>query len=269
MSSFLLTANPDTWRANADDFYWLLDQADLHDSGEQVQPGRWSTHRRRGYSPGDRVYLLLQGKTYRGIVASGTVQTGEVREEESWRGDGTLSRYLAVTWDAHVYPEEVLATTELESLAPATGWRPMSGGTKIDSSDEAAVEEAWIRHLAHLGYPSPENLSGTSSPGKQSIPVSYGAAIAKVRRHQKRFRELLFEYYDPECAFCGLDNPRVLDAAHLHPDALGGEASVENGRLLCPNHHRALDAGLIKWTGIEFVAAAGEAVVPPMPQNSA
>ena len=34
----------------------------------------------------------------------------------------------------------------------------------------------------------------------------------------------------------------ILEAAHLIADADGGLPTVENGRLMCPNHHKAFDA---------------------------
>ena len=83
-------------------------------------------------------------------------------------------------------------------------------------------------------------------PPAPGIPVSYKYGRAKIRNHQRRFRALLFRHYPAECWVCRFDQVEILEAAHLIPDADGGAATVENGRLMCPNHHRALDAGLFE-----------------------
>lgn len=75
---------------------------------------------------------------------------------------------------------------------------------------------------------------------------AYRTYEAKRRLHQAKFRALLLTHHPAECAVCGLDRIEVLEAAHLVPDALGGAASVSNGRILCANHHRALDAKLLR-----------------------
>jgi hypothetical protein len=63
--------------------------------------------------------------------------------------------------------------------------------------------------------------------------------------------------------YCGLDIPEILEAAHVIPDSEGGAASTENIRVLCANHHTALDAGLIVIDGDEFIPAKGAREVPP------
>ncbi|WP_424347637.1 HNH endonuclease [Kocuria sp. CH-021] len=55
-------------------------------------------------------------------------------------------------------------------------------------------------------------------------------------------------HYPAECAVCGLEEAFILEAAHVVPDSEGGPSDVANGQLLCPNHHRALDAGLYELT---------------------
>lgn len=76
--------------------------------------------------------------------------------------------------------------------------------------------------------------------------------LVSVRTSQARFRRLLLAHQTHECAYCGLAFDAVLEAAHLIPHGRGGPASLENGRLLCPNHHRAFDLGLMRWTGEQF-----------------
>lgn len=100
--------------------------------------------------------------------------------------------------------------------------------------------------LAALVCPDgPEEFpsEGRSLPPGEEVARRYYKTVAKKRRHQREFKRLLLQEYKAECAACGLA-VEILEAAHLIPDSQGGAASVANGRLLCPNHHRALDANL-------------------------
>lgn len=62
---------------------------------------------------------------------------------------------------------------------------------------------------------------------------------------QKIFREGLLMAYDYKCAVCGLSFTEILQAAHIQPwSKAAGEnkISVNNGLLLCPNHHALYDS---------------------------
>ncbi|WP_413541875.1 HNH endonuclease [Brachybacterium squillarum] len=74
-------------------------------------------------------------------------------------------------------------------------------------------------------------------------------ALVKVRRHQRAFRNLLLQELDHVCELpgCGISSVEVLEAAHIWPDSEGGEPTLDNGLLLCRNHHRAMDAGLLRY----------------------
>lgn len=83
-------------------------------------------------------------------------------------------------------------------------------------------------------------------------------AVRLDRRHQSAFRALLLRHQPNACAYCGLSTVALLEAAHIVGDARGGAASLDNGVLLCANHHRAFDKGLLvrEETG-EFQPAEG------------
>jgi putative restriction endonuclease len=59
------------------------------------------------------------------------------------------------------------------------------------------------------------------------------------------FRTAVLYAYEQRCAVCSLPFRELLDAAHIKPDADGGEARVSNGLALCKIHHGAFDANLI------------------------
>ncbi len=74
--------------------------------------------------------------------------------------------------------------------------------------------------------------------------------LVKVRgKVQAIFRLALLAAYDGACAFCGLSFTEALDAAHIVPWAKCGvedRMSVNNGLLLCSNHHEMFDADWLR-----------------------
>lgn len=68
----------------------------------------------------------------------------------------------------------------------------------------------------------------------------------KQRIHQAQFRGVVLPAYHDRCAICRLREVRLLDAAHIVPDAdEAGEPVVANGLSLCSIHHRAFDEDLV------------------------
>lgn len=91
----------------------------------------------------------------------------------------------------------------------------------------------------------------------------YIQRVTKQRLHQAPLREAALRKYGARCAYCGLDVPQVLEAAHLIPDSEDGAASTSNVRILCANHHAALDAKLIMPDGANLVRVPGAPEVLP------
>ena len=73
----------------------------------------------------------------------------------------------------------------------------------------------------------------------------YADTVAKVRLHQPMFRARVLEAYRSQCGVCSLRHPELLDAAHIKPDADGGEPVVPNGISMCKLHHAAYDNNLL------------------------
>ena len=91
----------------------------------------------------------------------------------------------------------------------------------------------------------------------------YIERVTKHRLHQAPLREAALRKYGARCMYCGLDVPQVLEAAHVIPDSEGGAASTSNIRILCANHHAALDAKLIRLDGENLVRVPGAPEVLP------
>jgi hypothetical protein len=71
-------------------------------------------------------------------------------------------------------------------------------------------------------------------------PIREGLA----RPGQQRFKFRVLKRYGPYCVVCGLNNPELVEAAHLRPKSEAGSDDPRNGLVFCPTHHRAFDLAL-------------------------
>lgn len=80
----------------------------------------------------------------------------------------------------------------------------------------------------------------------KEIQTKYYVREAKYRGHQAEFREEVLKAYSRKCAISGLPEDRLLQAAHIIPDAeYSGTQTVCNGIALNYLHHKAYDSFLI------------------------
>ena len=74
--------------------------------------------------------------------------------------------------------------------------------------------------------------------------------IIKARVNQNKFRKMMLQAYKCKCCLCGVQMEEMLVASHIKPwrDCDPNEkVSPYNGLLLCPNHDRAFDGGLVSF----------------------
>lgn len=74
-------------------------------------------------------------------------------------------------------------------------------------------------------------------------------ALIKQRVNQDRFRQELLDRYEG-CCLCGVRNQKLLIASHIKPWSKSDQyekLDADNGLLLCPNHDKLFDAGLISF----------------------
>jgi putative restriction endonuclease len=75
---------------------------------------------------------------------------------------------------------------------------------------------------------------------------AYITRQVKMRLHQDRFRYLVLDAYNEQCAMCRLKHVSLLEAAHIIPDRdVRGLPEVPNGLSLCRIHHGAFDVGIL------------------------
>ena len=80
---------------------------------------------------------------------------------------------------------------------------------------------------------------------EEPITRGYSNVTAKSRHHQRAFRNRVLLAYGLRCALTGLPLIKLLEAAHIIPDAENGEASVRNGIAMSCLHHSAYEQGLL------------------------
>jgi putative restriction endonuclease len=98
---------------------------------------------------------------------------------------------------------------------------------------------------ARIAFGAPLGLTERRAP--DAPERKYAFRMVRQRLHQATFREAVLAAYANRCAFTGLPEPRLLDAAHIvnDGDEMHGQPVVSNGLPLSKMHHAAFDANLI------------------------
>lgn len=101
-------------------------------------------------------------------------------------------------------------------------------------------------------------LKTLEKPLDEKLPTADLARISDKRRsivitlnrkvRSAKFRRDVFTLYSGRCAMCGIQG-RLTEAAHIIPVNDDGSDEICNGVLLCRNHHRAFDLGLLAIRG--------------------
>lgn len=73
--------------------------------------------------------------------------------------------------------------------------------------------------------------------------------IVSRNRRESSFRKRVLEKYNYQCCICRCSIEQLLEAAHIQAVSEKGDDSSENGILLCRNHHKMVDEGMIKIHG--------------------
>lgn len=270
MTTYLLVLNG---AENIDDEMDFNDQAAewnaLNSDGRGHFYFRWATGSTKRIADGDRIILVRVGSkakigdSRRGIVLYG-VADGATFQDDHWLEEkyekGIKGNYIKISpiWMSE-WPH--ITITELERRYPTVRWAPQGSGPSIP--DEIA-DEIWSSISVEAASPVLPSLDSdeVAEIGRAEVaPVDiapelerrYRQVLTKHRLHQAQFRQNALDaarklYGRISCYMCGFDAENLLEAAHVVPDANGGRASVDNAILLCPSHHRGLDAGYYEIT---------------------
>ena len=98
---------------------------------------------------------------------------------------------------------------------------------------------------------SSRNIREALKVGPWNKGKSYVFSIRKVYANRGAWNKAMRRLYPDACMRCGW-NAASCDTHHIVPKADGGEFSLANGIILCPNCHRLADTGLL--TAKELIA---------------
>ena len=94
--------------------------------------------------------------------------------------------------------------------------------------------DVWVKEIDNI-------FTDNSFIGKEK------EVIIKARVNQSIYREMLLKKYK-KCCLCGMTDSRMLIASHIKPwskSESNEKVDIYNGLLLCPNHDKVFDNGLI------------------------
>ncbi len=101
-----------------------------------------------------------------------------------------------------------------------------------------SIEKAEANILANPLDVSDADIMKLSAPRRKAV-----INVIKNLRERK-FQEYIWQLYQGRCAICGL-GAHLTEAAHIIPIGGKGTDELVNGILLCRNHHKAYDSGIL------------------------
>jgi 5-methylcytosine-specific restriction endonuclease McrA len=231
-NDFLFTWKPDKWP-----YEKLRVLIDAFTKGEfVVEPWRCQAHRQ--ISLGKRAYLFKQGALPRGIFGIAEVVGPPEEHDDAEPGEG---RYMVpLRFEILFDPTKRLLMTEEELLrlpAPRHRWRTQASGIRLEPEVARAIDAKAAKQ--GLGrFKDYENGDGIASPQKRE------RLIEVYDRNQTLAKELK-HLYGGECQICGSAPFNgafgdVSEAHHIQWLSRGGQNTLDNVILLCPNHHAAM-----------------------------
>jgi hypothetical protein len=223
----------------------------------------WSCGVTKRIQPGSRLFLLKQGTSPKGIMASGHSTSG-VYEDEHWdrrmADAGRTARYIGAEWEIILEPasEPLLPVVAFQtSDLPAVHWNTQSSGISVPGPVADRMEALWFRHV--------EGLRGgaLAGPGEHDLVEETEFPEGRVLYRMHRFRERNSRLTERAkaaalrrdgrlaCQVCGFDfyatygdvGNQFIECHHTIPVSeltAGMKTKLADIALVCPNCHRML-----------------------------
>jgi 5-methylcytosine-specific restriction protein A len=240
-SVFLLTWNPAS--SNIDDEMYE-EEVNRFLNGARPKIKAWGVgNRTTKIRSGDRFFFLRQGRTQRGIVATGefrsSVRAGKLED---------FPNIASIAWDEMRFVADRIPIETLLHDVPGGDWNNVFGsGHQMRTDVSDAVDELW----GDLSYSSPVLPSADFT----DLDLKEGKPGLKTVTNYDRdplARRLCIEHYGYRCMVCDFDfeetygerGSRFIHVHHLHDLSLAnGERSVDpikDLRPVCANCHAML-----------------------------
>jgi hypothetical protein len=205
---------------------------------------RWSCAAHKQIHPGDRAYLLKQGKPI-GIFGRGTVVGNPVRELKTLRGQSrwkVLIGFEMSRGDVLSNPEDrvlVDGSHLLDLPAPKTQWQLPASGNKLEPEAARGIDSIINSILIGRGQTTPVDEAVLEVARQKKL-------IEQMRRpDQQLFSEKIRRNYRDKCAVTRCATPAALEAAHISIRNGQDDNSLANGILLRSDIHALFDRLLI------------------------
>lgn len=271
MTTYLITWNPKRWP-------WTELKHDVaHLRKRGFVDIRWSCGRTRRIERGDRIFLLRQGLTPRGIVAAGhaTRPPFEAPHFDAMRPNDAAT-YIQVRLDTllDAEVEPILERTELETGHLAkVHWSTQSSGIRIGSEASAQLETVWSDFLEQHAQ-SPVVLPDEIVVPEQFFEGATRQISVSIYERSTYARQRCIEHYGCRCAVCDFDFEKVygelgsgfIHVHHLKPlSEIREEYEIDpisDLRPICPNCHAMIHRGA-EMLSIEDLRGTLEKHSPP------
>lgn len=127
------------------------------------------------------------------------------------------------------------------------GWNDESRRFLVDLSEQKPGEV--VSHAPGLRQLDLQVMRKPDSPMEiRELAKTYEVTTVQRRLYQARFRNAILDAYRDRCAVCLLHIRALLDAVHVNGDRdPKPEIAVSEGIALCATHHRAFDAGILRY----------------------
>ena len=230
MATFLLTWNPDIW------------------DGAITSPMGWSCGHTKRIVPGDRLFLMRQGREPRGICAAGWAVSAVIEDEDYPSG-----RYVRMQIEAFRDPatSPILTRADLDRLNRGVTrpmkWGIQSSGTEIPTTVARRLEKAWTELCGGLSL-FPDEVT----PGELLVEGASRIIVVNAYERDPEIRRRCIAAHGTNCCVCGFNFGAVygtvaegfIHVHHLRPLGEVREAHavdpVADLRPVCPNCHAVL-----------------------------
>lgn len=247
MSYYLLKWNPTEWPAEKFGEYF-----DKFERGETL---RWACGRTKKIIPGDRFFLIKNGKDGRGIIGSGLIQSAPFEDEhydDEKARSGKEALFVEVKFEYLAKPGAALPVGRHELDAPGLAsnvWDVQGSGKTIPDDVAEALTALWASRVEVQDFASPDEVD----PSAEALPegAKKRVTVNAYERNPEARRRCL-NRWGYNCSVCkfrfdiayGPLGKNYMHVHHLRPISTIGTTyevdPIADLRPVCPNCHAML-----------------------------
>lgn len=237
MPTYLLTWSPKSKNFNSSEEDIIELAEDVRYERKMIH--RWSTGSRTSIQPGDRVFLLRQGREPWGIIGSG-IAIEPAETEADW--NAYMFRFDKV-YEPLIYPP--LDWRNFRGELTKVNWVTPGGGIIIKPAKE--LEKAWAKHVSQIAQSKEEVDEREYPEGKVAYRmhrererdprvVAEAKSLFK-KKHRRLFCEVCDFDFQKRFGDIGKDFIEAHHVLHLSK-RIKGSTKPSDLALVCSNCHR-------------------------------